>query len=69
MKFTELKKGDKITYTKEYKFGKIKTVKATVIMIKGQTALLDNGDTTSKYEEVAMSTLIDKGLITFSGSY
>ena len=63
--------GDSLDYdmSGEYKFGKIKTVKATVIMIKGQTALLDNGDTTSKYEEVAMSTLIDKGLITFSGSY
>jgi len=51
MKFTELKKGDKVTYTKEYKFGKTGTVAATVIMIKGQTALLDSGDNVSKYQE------------------
>ena len=52
MRFTELKRGDKITYTKEYNFGKIGTIKATVIMIKGQTALLDNGVNVSKYQEV-----------------
>jgi len=51
MKFTELKKGDKVTYTKEYKFGKTGIVAATVIMIKGQTALLDSGDNVSKYQE------------------
>jgi hypothetical protein len=52
MKFTELKKGDKVTYTKEYKFGKTGIVAATVIMIKGQTALLDSGDNVSKYQEI-----------------
>ena len=52
MKFTKLKKGDKVTYTKEYNFGKIGTIKATVIMIKGQTALLDSGDNVSKYQEI-----------------
>ena len=49
MKFSELKRGDKVTYTKEYMFGKTGEVTATVVMIKGQTALLDNGETTSKY--------------------
>ena len=45
-----LKSGDKITYTKELHFGKGSIeVTAKVVMIKGQTALLDNGDTTSKY--------------------
>ncbi len=41
--------GDELTYTKHYKFGKTGQVTAKVVMIKGQTALLDNGDTTSKY--------------------
>ena len=50
MKYTELKRGDIITYTKEYRFGKTADVTATVVMIKGQTALLDNGDTTSKFQ-------------------
>ena len=44
-----LERGSKITYEKEYMFGKTAQVSATVVMIKGQTALLDNGDTTSKY--------------------
>ena len=49
-KETILKPGNKITYTKELHFGKGSIeVTATVVMIKGQTALLDNGDTTSKY--------------------
>ena len=53
MKFTELKKGDKVSYTKEYKFGKTAKIKATVVMIKGQTALLDSGDNIGKWVEVA----------------
>ena len=44
-----LNRGDKVTYTKHYRFGKTGQVTAKVVMIKGQTALLDNGDTTSKF--------------------
>ena len=52
MKFIELKRGDKVSYTKDYKFGKRGTATATVVMIKGQTALLDSGDNISKYKRV-----------------
>ena len=52
MKWTELKKGDEVTYTKDYKIGKKGLVAATVVMIKGQTALLDSGDNISKYQRV-----------------
>ncbi len=40
----ELNKGDKITYTKHYMFGKKSEVTAKVVAVKGYTALLDNGD-------------------------
>ena len=52
MEWRELKRGDKVTYTKDYKFGKTGVVSATVLMIKGQTALLDSGDNISKYQRV-----------------
>ena len=52
MEWRELKRGDKVTYTKDYKFGKKGLVAATVVMIKGQTALLDSGDNISKYQRV-----------------
>lgn len=42
MKF--LKVGQKITYTKEYAFGKTGKVTATVVAIHRGIALLDNGD-------------------------
>jgi hypothetical protein len=58
MQFTELKRGDEVTYTKEYNFGKTGTVKATVIMIKGQTALLDSGENISKYQEIIKETTL-----------
>tara|TARA_R100001244_G_scaffold126181_1_gene96500 strand:+ start:607 stop:759 length:153 start_codon:yes stop_codon:yes gene_type:complete len=44
----ELKRNDKVTYEKELNFGKIEVVKATVMMIKGNFALLDSGDTVPK---------------------
>ena len=51
MRLSELKKGDKVNYAKEYKFGKTGEISATVVMIKDKTALLDNGDTINKYIE------------------
>lgn len=41
---TKLKRGDKVTYTKQYAFGKSGEVTATVVMVLGWKALLDNGD-------------------------
>ena len=43
-KMTKLKRGDKVTYTKQYAFGKSGEVTATVVMVLGWKALLDNGD-------------------------
>ena len=40
----KLNKADKVTYTKHFAFGKTATVTATVVAIKGNFALLDNGD-------------------------
>ena len=45
-----LKRGDKITYTREYHFGKRSQVTATVIMTHGITALLSNGDKIYNYD-------------------
>lgn len=39
-----MKRGTKITYTKEYMFGKTGEVTATVVAVVGRKALLDNGD-------------------------
>ena len=39
-----LKKGDKITYTRRFAFGKTEKTTATVVMVMGYKALLDNGD-------------------------
>lgn len=39
-----MKKGQMVTYTKEFMFGKTATVTAKVVMVKGLRALLDNGD-------------------------
>ena len=39
-----MKRGQIVTYKKEFMFGKTGMVTAKVVMIKGRTALLDNGD-------------------------
>ena len=44
MKLTKLNRGDKVTYTKEFMFGKTGEVTATVVMVNRNEALLDNGD-------------------------
>lgn len=41
---TKLAKGEKVTYTKEFMFGKTATVTATVVVVVNNKALLDNGD-------------------------
>ena len=38
-----LKKGDKLSLKREFAFGKIGYEEVTVVMIKGNNALLDNG--------------------------
>lgn len=45
----EIKRGDKVKYTKNYMFGKTGTVEAVVVAITGHTALLDNGDKINVY--------------------
>ena len=52
MKYKLLKRGDKVTYTKTYMYGKWGQETATVVMLKGSNALLDNGDTVGKYMKV-----------------
>lgn len=41
---SKISKGDKVTYTKEFMFGKTAEVTATVVAIFPRVALLDNGD-------------------------
>tara|TARA_R100000734_G_C3201358_1_gene20050 strand:- start:15 stop:200 length:186 start_codon:yes stop_codon:yes gene_type:complete len=40
----EMKRGDKITYTKQFMFGKVGEVTSTVVMVLGNKVLLDSGD-------------------------
>ena len=47
-----LKRGDKITYTKEYHFGNRGQETATVVArINGVTVLLDNGDKLYNFDQ------------------
>jgi len=39
-----MKRGDKITYTKQFMFGKVGEVTSTVVMVLGNKVLLDSGD-------------------------
>jgi hypothetical protein len=39
-----IKLGDKVTYTKEFMFGKVGEVTSKVVVIKGAFALLENGE-------------------------
>lgn len=44
-----LQRGDKVTYTRHFMFSMSCEETATVVMVKGQTAILDNGDKVSKH--------------------
>ena len=39
-----LKANEKVTYEKVFAFGKVAVVTATVVIVRGNIALLDNGD-------------------------
>lgn len=42
---TTFKKGDKVTYTREFMFGKTATEVTTVVLVTGNKVLLQNGET------------------------
>lgn len=44
IKFPILKKGESVTYLRNYNFGKTGEITSTVVMVKGIMALLANGD-------------------------
>ncbi len=42
---TTFKKGDKVSYTRQFMFGKTATEVTTVVLVNGNQVLLENGET------------------------